>query len=235
MPATAQVSHSIGYSSGTADPRHPLGRGIGCDTGNVARLAPAAGRASGDHTSRRCPWMTGHASRDPQVRDPHRDGQIRAGGIVGATGRLVFPSPTCCQPSPTRSAAVSLSCRKEQAKAHRMRTVGLPISGKPVTNQVTTTPGHSRRSATQSDTDIRLTCRNTTPCDVAGRNRQAWHARGQGFESPKLHVFAAQEHISILKMIFDLLHARQEGQGLNSLSFTFPQVSSTLRSWKNGL
>ena len=33
-------------------------------------------------------------------------------------------------------------------------------------------------------------------------------------------------------MIFDLLHARQEGQGLNSLSFTFPQVSSMLRSWK---
>jgi hypothetical protein len=33
-----------------------------------------------------------------------------------------------------------------------------------------------------------------------------WHARGQGFESPKLHVSAAQRHISILKMIFDFLH-----------------------------
>jgi hypothetical protein len=34
-----------------------------------------------------------------------------------------------------------------------------------------------------------------------------WHARGQGFESPKLHVFPAQGHISIIEMIFDLLHA----------------------------
>jgi hypothetical protein len=27
----------------------------------------------------------------------------------------------------------------------------------------------------------------------------AWHARGQGFESPKLHVFPAQKHVVILK------------------------------------
>ena len=85
-----------------------------------------------------------------------------------------------------------------------------PRSGRPVTNQVTTTPGNTRRSATFSDTDIRLACSNRTQHDAVRRNRQAWHARGQGFESPKLHVFAAQRHVSILKMIFDLLHASKK-------------------------
>jgi hypothetical protein len=37
-----------------------------------------------------------------------------------------------------------------------------PRSGRPVTNQVTTTPGNTRRSATFSDTDIRLACINRT-------------------------------------------------------------------------
>jgi hypothetical protein len=57
----------------------------------------------------------------------------------------------------------------------------------PVTNQVTTTPGNGRRSSTPSDTDILPACGNRTQCDAVRRNRQAWHARGQGFESPKLH------------------------------------------------
>jgi hypothetical protein len=76
----------------------------------------------------------------------------------------------------------------------------------PVTNQVTSTSGHGRRSSTHSDTDIRLACGNRTQCDAIRRNWQAWHARGQGFESPKLHVSAAQKHIPISKMIFDFLH-----------------------------
>ena len=37
-----------------------------------------------------------------------------------------------------------------------------PESGKPVTSQVTTTPGHTRRRATRSDTDIYLACSNPT-------------------------------------------------------------------------
>ena len=47
----------------------------------------------------------------------------------------------------------------------------------------------------------------------------AWHARGQGFESPKLHISAVQGHISILKMIFDLLcmPARRSGSGFPKL------------------
>jgi hypothetical protein len=42
-----------------------------------------------------------------------------------------------------------------------MRTVDLPGSGKPVTNQVTTTPGNTRR-ATRSDNNIHLACGNPT-------------------------------------------------------------------------
>jgi hypothetical protein len=43
--------------------------------------------------------------------------------------------------------------------------------------------------------------------DVQPRFGFIWHARGQGFESPKLHVSTAQRHISIIGMIFDLLRA----------------------------
>jgi hypothetical protein len=60
----------------------------------------------------------------------------------------------------------------------------------PVTYQVTTASSNSRRSATCSDTDTLLTCRNPTQLDIVRRNRRAWHARGQGFESPKLHSFS---------------------------------------------
>ena len=72
----------------------------------------------------------------------------------------------------------------------------------PVTSQVTTASGSARRSAARSDAGIFLTCGNPTQLDIVRRDRQAWHARGQGFESPKLHIFAAQRYISILKMIF---------------------------------
>jgi hypothetical protein len=34
-----------------------------------------------------------------------------------------------------------------------------------------------------------------------------WHARGQGFESSKLNIFPVKRHVSIIEMIFDLLHA----------------------------
>jgi hypothetical protein len=62
-----------------------------------------------------------------------------------------------------------------------------PRSGTPVTDQVTTTPGNASQSATCPDSATPPNCGNPTPCDAVRRNRQAWHARGQGFESPKLH------------------------------------------------
>jgi len=69
-----------------------------------------------------------------------------------------------------------------------------PLSAKrgrlQVPNQVTTLPDHGGCSQTPPDKTIALTCRNTTQRDAAGRNSQAWHARGQGFESPKLHAFS---------------------------------------------
>jgi hypothetical protein len=42
-------------------------------------------------------------------------------------------------------ATVSFLAGESSLKQYRMRTVDLPGSGKPVTNQVTTTPGNSRR------------------------------------------------------------------------------------------
>src|SRR5581483_11804988 len=60
-------------------------------------------------------------------------------------------------------------------------------SGKPVPNQVQTTPAQTGRQPTYADTIMPLTCRNTTRECQGRRNRQAWHARGQGFGSPKLH------------------------------------------------
>jgi hypothetical protein len=50
--------------------------------------------------------------------------------------------------------------------------VGGPINL--VTSQVTTPPVEDRRSATQPDTDIFLTCGNPTQRDAIGRNRHAW-------------------------------------------------------------
>jgi hypothetical protein len=67
--------------------------------------------------------------------------------------------------------------------------VALRVRSLLVTNQVTTTSDSAGPSTTRSDTDIFLTCGNPTQRDVIRRIRQAWHARGQGFESPKLHAF----------------------------------------------
>jgi hypothetical protein len=55
---------------------------------------------------------------------------------------------------------------------------------KPVTNQVTTPSDGASQSQPQPDSAGCLTSRYRTQGDVAGRNCQAWHARGLGFESP---------------------------------------------------
>jgi hypothetical protein len=44
----------------------------------------------------------------------------------------------------------------------------------PVTNQVTTAPGSSRRAATAPDAGIPFACDNPTGRDFVGRNRHAW-------------------------------------------------------------
>ena len=54
----------------------------------------------------------------------------------------------------------------------------------PVTNQVTTSPAHAGRLLSWPDGKPGLTCMALTISDHARRTRQAWHARGQGFESP---------------------------------------------------
>ena len=58
---------------------------------------------------------------------------------------------------------------------------------KPVTSQVTTTPGILSHAATRTDGTRTSTCGNATPGDNAGRNRHPSHRGGQGFKSPQLH------------------------------------------------
>ena len=53
-----------------------------------------------------------------------------------------------------------------------------------VTNQVTTSPADTSRLRPVTDDEPALTCAGLTVSDCARRARQAWHARGQGFESP---------------------------------------------------
>ena len=48
-------------------------------------------------------------------------------------------------------------------------------SGKPVTNQVTTAPVHTRPAQTQTDSQIALTSRNTTQHDPCRRFKRPWH------------------------------------------------------------
>jgi len=57
-------------------------------------------------------------------------------------------------------------------------------SGKPGPNQGPTQPDFARRSETSPDIKVALECGNRTQRDVIRRNRHAWHAEGQGFESP---------------------------------------------------
>jgi excisionase family DNA binding protein len=57
---------------------------------------------------------------------------------------------------------VSLSCRRAGSSGTACKQPAFPGPGKPVTNQVTTTPGNTRRGATHPDTDIPLACGNRT-------------------------------------------------------------------------
>ena len=56
-----------------------------------------------------------------------------------------------------------------------------------MTSQVTTQSCRTRHDQPSPDDTRHLTSYNTTNPNYSRRTRQAWHARGQGFESPKLH------------------------------------------------
>jgi hypothetical protein len=57
-------------------------------------------------------------------------------------------------------------------------------SSEPVTYQVPTRQGFRRPSTTAPDACRALSCGNQTVLDHLRRNSSAWHAEGQGFESP---------------------------------------------------
>jgi hypothetical protein len=64
----------------------------------------------------------------------------------------------------------------------RCRPTGRP--GKPGPNQVPTPPDSAGLSQTSPDIKVALKCGNRTQRDAVRRNHAAWHAEGQGFESP---------------------------------------------------
>jgi hypothetical protein len=96
-----------------------------------------------------------------------RHGGLAAGGLCGR--------PRCMASGASPEQVI---CSSKNLFAHPRE------AGDPVTSQVTTGSGSIRRSQIQPDNAGRLTCRYPTQRDAAGRNRQEWHARGLGFESP---------------------------------------------------
>lgn len=85
--------------------------------------------------------------------------QTRSYGTTAGNRRW---NRACHVASLRRPTIVSLPWPESRLKQHRMLTVDLPGSRKPVTNQVATTPGNTRRSATRSETDICPACGNRT-------------------------------------------------------------------------
>ncbi len=131
--------------------------------------------------------------------------------IVGAApyGFLIQESCLpCCQPSLTRPAIVSLSLwRESRLKRHRTRAVDLPGIRKASDNQVTTTPATpdgGRRAQTPISVWPAVIRPNATPSDETARHGMQ-EVRGSNPLSSTL--LAGQRHISIIEMIFDLLHA----------------------------
>jgi hypothetical protein len=82
--------------------------------------------------------------------------------------------PACCHPSTTPRHRKLVLLERTGSSGTACEPPAFPGSGKPVTNQVTTTPGNTRRRATRSDTDTRLACGNPTQPDGIRRNRHAW-------------------------------------------------------------
>jgi hypothetical protein len=94
----------------------------------------------------------------------------------GMSGRAVQPSTAQTQIVPTISPVFADSpCHrklglpeKAGASGTVWRTVGLPKPRRASDNQVTTTPGSTRRGETHSDTDISPACGNSTQFDDIG-------------------------------------------------------------------
>jgi hypothetical protein len=62
-------------------------------------------------------------------------------------------------------------------------------TGEPGPKPSPNAPDFARLSKTSPDTKPALICSNQTQRDAVRRNRVAWHAEGQGFESALLHNF----------------------------------------------
>ena len=89
------------------------------------------------------------------------------------------------EPGGRHDAVVDRRAHRVAAHLYRDGWVSFwPGSGKQVTIQVTTAPGNARPGGTSSEGTLGLVCANRTQGDAVRWNRAAWHAEGQGFESP---------------------------------------------------
>lgn len=75
---------------------------------------------------------------------------------------LIAATERYCTVYQTLSRPPALSMHLAGVDSTEREPLAFPRSGRPVTNQVTTTPGNTRRRATPSDTDCRLACGNPT-------------------------------------------------------------------------
>ncbi len=133
--------------------------GVGADVGGPGLISAGPRRAASSHRG--------------DLYEPAYPGPLGGVGHQHA-GRQAW------QRSRLADAAMAAEAGLHPARVGHARCVqidpfseALPVP-EAVTNQVTTPPGSCRRSQTQPDKTIALTCRNTTQRDAAGRNRQAW-------------------------------------------------------------
>jgi hypothetical protein len=122
------------------------------------------------------------------VRSPRRATLVPRAGPPGGAGR------SCARPA----AGCAPRCDLGTVRAPNISGAN-ELAGSQVGSQQRQPQGDVRPHRATNAAGLWCTGRRPAP---------VWPARGQGFESPKLHVSAVQKYISILKMIFDFLHCQ---------------------------
>jgi hypothetical protein len=150
----------------------PNGRVVSPSTSRLPVLGAAAGDIVGDEPGAdRVDVVGRNVHEDPApVRGQRQEQEQVVARLDLETGR-VEPSVNGSPARPHRKLVLQESAGSSSI-AFKPST--FPNREKPVTSQVTTTPGNTRPGTTRSDTDIYLACSNPTRCDVIRRNRHAW-------------------------------------------------------------
>ena len=101
---------------------------------------------------------------------------VSAHGERRVTADLKRSAPAVARYRGCRLARLDLSCRRPNPNP---RISPLEEIRKPVTSQVTTTPGNASHATTGRDGTMAASWRDATPSDRAGRSRHASHRGGQ--------------------------------------------------------